>query len=283
MPAAFFVVTQMATDPGLQVAPGAAGVDIVPGWQAKAAQGTHFEFNVFCQTDMELVAYVCIMCGRYFLHSDLDKLTELFGQLDGTITLSPRYNIAPTQPVPVVRADAQGRRHIALVRWGLVPSWAREPDTKYSMINARAETVAEKPAFRSAFRYRRCLIPADGFYEWQKTLGGRKQPYCIRHAEDQPMALAGIWETWQAADGSELESCAILVTSANATVAPVHDRMPVIVDPSDFGSWLNRHLQHPDELEQFLQPAPTDLLRLYPVNTRVNNPQNDSKELIEPK
>ena len=222
------------------------------------------------------------MCGRYFLHSNLDQLTELFGQLEGNIALMPRYNITPTQPVPVIRADAQGRRHIALVRWGLVPSWAREPDSKYSMINARAETVAEKPSFRSAYRYRRCLIPADGFYEWQKTPGGHKQPYCIRRIDDEPLALAGIWETWRAADGSELESCAILVTSANATVAPVHDRMPVIVDRPDFTSWLDRHQQHPDELKRFLQPAPGNLLRLYPISKKVNNPQNDSPEILEP-
>ena len=209
-------------------------------------------------------------------------MTELFGQLEGNIALMPRYNIAPTQPIPIVRADAQNDCHLVMVRWGLVPSWAREPDTRYSMINARAETVAEKPAFRSAYRYRRCLIPADGFYEWQKTPGGHKQPFCIRARDKKPLALAGIWETWQAADGSELESCAILVTTANSSVAPVHDRMPVIVDQADFSAWLDRHQQHPDELSRFLMPAPPGLLETYPVDVRVNNPGNDGKELIDP-
>lgn len=222
------------------------------------------------------------MCGRYFLHSELGVLTELFGQLDGEVRLQARYNIAPTQPVPIIRADAQGKRHIAMVRWGLVPSWSSGIDSKYSMINARAETVAEKPAFRAAFRYRRCIIPADGFYEWQKSSSGHKQPFCLKRNDDKPMAMAGLWETWQTADGSELDSCAILVTEANATVAAVHNRMPVILEENHFDVWLDRHVQHSEMLDQILKPAPADLLKLYKISTRVNNPQNDSSELIQP-
>ena len=222
------------------------------------------------------------MCGRYFLHSNLDQLTELFGELAGDVRLMPRYNIAPSQPVPIIREDAQGTRHIALVRWGLIPSWSSEPDSKFNLINARAETVAEKPAFRTAYRYRRCLIPADGFYEWQKTSDKHKQPYCFRREDGKPMALAGIWESWQAPDGSELESCAILVTAANSVVAPVHDRMPVILPETSFSPWLDRHQQRPQELQKYLQPAVDGVLQCYRISTHVNNPQNDSADLIKP-
>lgn len=222
------------------------------------------------------------MCGRYFLHSDLDVLTDLFGELDGEVSLSPRYNIVPGQAIPIVRADAQGKRHLAFAHWGLVPSWSKGPDSKYRMINARAETVAEKPAFRSAYRYRRCLIPADGFYEWQSLPHGGKQPFCIRRLDKRPLAMAGIWEHWMSDDGAELESCSIIVTQANTIVSPVHERMPVLIQQADFNPWLDRHRQHPQELQAFLASVPSDKLEMYPVSKAVNNPNNDSPDLIRP-
>lgn len=222
------------------------------------------------------------MCGRYFLHSDLNILTDLFGQLEGGLELYPRYNITPGQPVPIVREDARGRRHLAMVHWGLIPSWSKGPDSKYRMINARAETVADKPAYRNAYRYRRCLVPADGFYEWRASVKGGKQPYCILSADERPLAMAGIWEHWMSGDGSEIESCSILVTAANRVVSSVHDRMPVLIDPRDFDFWLDRHKQHPGDLQPCLSSTPSEGLRLYPVSTAVNNPRNDSPDLIFP-
>ena len=219
------------------------------------------------------------MCGRYFLHSTADKLTQLFGEMPMPL-LEPRYNIAPTQPVPVVRQDAQGRREMVLVRWGLIPSWSKGPDTRYSMINARAETVAQKPAYRNAFRYRRCLLPADGFYEWHAAAAG-KQPYVLRARGHAPMALAGLWEHWQDADGNEIESCTVLVREANAQVRPVHERMPVVIGPETFDLWLDIHAQKPQPLETLLAAQQPPELEIYPVGRAVNSPRNDNASLLE--
>jgi len=218
------------------------------------------------------------MCGRYFLHSTADKLTRLFGEMP-VPWLEPRYNIAPTQPVPIVRQNARGEREMVLVRWGLVPSWSKGPDSRYSMINARAETVASKPAYRNAFRYRRCLIPADGFYEWRPGAGG-KQPMVLRAADERVLALAGLWEHWQDADGNELESCSILVQAANEQVGRVHDRMPVIIDPGSFDLWLDIHSQRPPPLETLLVAQQPPLFEIYPVSRAVNSPANDQATLI---
>lgn len=220
------------------------------------------------------------MCGRYFLHSTADKLTRLFGEMPMPL-LEPRYNIAPTQPVPIVRQDARGRREMVLVRWGLIPSWSKGPDPRFSMINARAETAAQKPAYRSAFRYRRCLVPADGFYEWRKVDGG-KQPYVLRPGNDQALALAGLWEHWQDADGNELESCSILVRAANDQVAPVHDRMPVVIGPDAFDLWLDIHAQKPAPIETLMAAQQPPDLVIRPVGRAVNNPRNDSPSLLDP-
>ncbi len=220
------------------------------------------------------------MCGRYFLHSTADKLTRLFGEMPMPL-LEPRYNIAPTQPVPIVRQDAQGRREMVLVRWGLIPSWSKGPDTRYSMINARAETVAQKPAYRNAFRYRRCLLPEDGFYEWRAAAGG-KQPYVLRARDQAPLALAGLWEHWQDADGNEIESCTVLVRDANAQVRPVHERMPVVITPGAFDLWLDIHAQKPQALETLLVAQQPPELEVYPVGRAVNSPRNDSASLLEP-
>ena len=219
------------------------------------------------------------MCGRYFLHSTADKLTQLFGEMPMPL-LEPRYNIAPTQPVPIVRQDAKGRREMVLVRWGLIPSWSKGPDSRYSMINARAETVAQKPAYRSAFRYRRCLLPADGFYEW-RAAGGGKQPYVLRSRDRAPLALAGLWEHWQDADGNEIESCTVLVREANAQVRPVHERMPVVIGPETFDLWLDIHAQKPQPLETLLAAQQPPELEIYPVGRAVNSPRNDNASLLE--
>lgn len=222
------------------------------------------------------------MCGRYFLEATLEEIEALVGPLAEADRLAPRYNIAPTQPVPIVREDALGERHLKLVHWGLVPSWSKGPDPRFSMINARAETLAEKPAYRAAYRYRRCLVPASGFYEWRPTGRGRKQPYAIARRDRAPLAMAGIWEHWMGADGSELESCSIVVTAANATLAPIHERMPVILDPADFDHWLDRNHQHTADLDALLRPCPDDWLETWPVSRDVNNPQHDGRALIQP-
>lgn len=220
------------------------------------------------------------MCGRYFLHSTVEQLTGLFGEMPMP-KLAPRYNIAPTQPVPIVRQDPQGQREMVLVRWGLVPGWSKGLDSRYSMINARAESVAQKPAYRSAFRYRRCLVPADGFYEW-KPVEGAKQPYVLRPRDGRPLALAGLWEHWQDDQGNEIESCSILVRDAGAQVRAVHDRMPVTIAPESFDLWLDIRSQKPQPIETLLAAQQMPPLTVYPVGRAVNNPRNDRAELLEP-
>ena len=178
------------------------------------------------------------MCGRFLLHTPVDTLQRAFGFAERP-NLRPRYNIAPTQTVPIVRQKDGGGRELALVRWGLIPSWAKEAGIGGRLINARAETVAEKPAFRGAFRKRRALVPADGFYEWRKREGDRpKQPLLVRRRDGQPFAFAGLWEHWRGPEG-EVETCTILTTEANAALAPIHDRMPVILDPACYDRWLD--------------------------------------------
>lgn len=220
------------------------------------------------------------MCGRYFLHSTADRLTQLFGEMPMPL-LAPRYNIAPSQPVPIVRETPAGSREMVLVRWGLIPGWSKGPDSRYSMINARAETVAQKPAYRSAFRYRRCLIPADGFYEWRAASDG-KQPYVLRAHDRSPLALAGLWEHWQDANGNEIESCAILVREANRQVRPVHDRMPVMIAAESFDLWLDIHAQKSQAIETLLAAQRAPELEVYPVGRGVNSPKNDAPALLEP-
>ena len=188
------------------------------------------------------------------------------------------YNIAPSQDIAAVRS-VDGRRHMALLRWGLVPSWAKAAKTGYRMINARAETVADKPSFRTAFRQRRCLIPADGFYEWGQTCNGR-QPYHICMKDRRVFAFAGIWERWQG-DGEVIDSCSIIVTAANETIRPVHDRMPVIVSPHDYTAWLDPESRDPEAMKPFLRAWPADEMETFPVSTRVNRPVNNDERCIE--
>jgi len=194
-----------------------------------------------------------------------------------------RFNIAPTQPVPVVRMTPQPaapQRQFVLLHWGLVPSWADDPAIGNRMINARAETAADKPSFRTALRRRRCLVAADGFYEWQK-LGKRRQPMFIHMRDDRPFALAGLWESWEGADHSALDSCTILTTEANDIVRPIHDRMPVIVAPEDYGRWLDPAVQQPGPILPLLRPYPSAPMEAYPVSTWVNSPTRDEPRCVE--
>ena len=219
------------------------------------------------------------MCGRYTLSTPAGDLAQKFGVVGGTPSLQPRYNVAPTQEVAAVLAGGGGRR-LELLRWGLIPSWAKDPEIGNRMINARAETVAEKPSFRKAFRQRRCLIPADGFYEWQKTNNG-KQPFYIRMKDGSPFAFAGLWESWHA-DDEDVRSCAIITTGANEVVGEVHGRMPVILAPEDHDLWLDPDFDETDPLASLLKPYPPDAMEAYPVSRFVNSPRNDDERCVEP-
>ncbi len=207
-------------------------------------------------------------------------LEALFG-LELAGELSPRYNIAPSQPVAAVRAGEGGARELTLLQWGLIPSWAKDPAIGSRMINARAETAAEKPSFRAAMKRRRCLIPASGFYEWARV-GAAKQPFFIRMKEGRPFALAGLWEQWCGEDGSELETCAILTTSPNEMAAKIHPRMPVIIAPGDYGRWMDPANEKPGTLEPLLRPYPAGEMEAHTVSRHVNNPRNDEPACIEP-
>jgi putative SOS response-associated peptidase YedK len=219
------------------------------------------------------------MCGRFSLRASGADLAEQFGLAEAP-DLPPRYNIAPTQPVAVVRAGPGGVA-LALLRWGLIPRWAKGPEIGSRLINARAEAVAEKPAFREAFRRRRCLVPADGFFEWQAR-GGRKQPYHFRLRDGRPFAFAGLWESWRGEDGEALESCAILTTEANGVVGPVHGRMPVILGPADYGRWLDPRAQEPGQLRPLLRPYPAEEMAACPVGPWVNDPRHEGPRCLEP-
>lgn len=230
------------------------------------------------------------MCGRFTLRTPATVLIEHFDldvrggrQLE---LFEPRYNIAPTQEIAVVRADpARGQRTAAMTRWGLIPSWSKEGATGPPMINARAETLAEKPVFRTAYRCRRCLIPADGFYEWQQLPGsgrGKKQPYYIHRPDGHPFAFAGLWENWtHSGDGPTIESCTIVTTEANAALRELHDRMPVVLAPHDYALWLDPGVAEPAELAHLLAPCSDDELVAEPVTTHVNCVANDDPKCIE--
>lgn len=225
------------------------------------------------------------MCGRFLLIASPEELRALFGFLaddaePGTDWFPPRYNIAPTQPIAVVRETPRGRR-LALVRWGLVPPYVKDPRGFRLLINARSETAVEMPAFKAAMRYRRCLVPASGFYEWRREPGGRKQPYVIRPRGGGLLAFAGLWESWLGADGSEIDSAAILTAAANAAIAPIHDRMPVIVAPADFALWLSPR-DGGEAVVGLLRPLAEDALEAVPIGPRVNSADNDDAALLEP-
>jgi putative SOS response-associated peptidase YedK len=222
------------------------------------------------------------MCGRYRLSRRKQILEEQFAALSDDSDWSPRYNIAPTQFVPVVRQNSTiTSRRLSLIRWGLVPSWAKDSSKSAAMINARSETAASKPAFRDALRFRRCLVPADGYYEWQRV-GKAKQPYCFEVNRGELFAFAGIWETWSDPRGNALETCTILTTTANAVTAAVHDRMPVILDPQCYDLWLDLGTTDATVISGFLKPYDARLMRCFPVSSRVNRPANDDPECSAP-
>lgn len=217
------------------------------------------------------------MCSRYSLTSPPEAVRAYFAT-GNALDFPARYNIAPTQPVLIVRAALAGGREQYLVRWGLIPSWVKDPRALSTLINARAETAAEKPSFRGAMRHRRCLVPATGFYEWTGKPGAKK-PHLIRPRHGGLMAMAGLAEHWVGADGSELETMAILTTAPNATMRPIHDRMPVILNPADFDLWLDCSTGTAKFAETLLVPPPDDLLEVVDVSPRLNNPRNEGPDL----
>lgn len=220
------------------------------------------------------------MCSRYSLTSPPEAVRAWF-KCGGEDVFPPRYNIAPTDPVHIVRMAPNGARELILVRWGLIPGWVKDPRTFATLINAKAETVADKASFRAAWRHRRCLVPTDGFYEWTGERG-HKQPHLIRRRDRSLFAFAGLWESWLGADGSEFDSMAILTTAANAEVAAVHDRMPVILAPDDYERWLTTGSGDTQQLGDLLRPARDGVLDLTAVTRKVNNPRAEGPDLQEP-
>jgi len=218
------------------------------------------------------------MCGRFALIVDASVLADVF-DVDPPEGLEPRFNIAPTQEVPVVRRDAQGSRECSFLRWGLVPSWAKDEKIGARMINARAETAAEKPSFRSAIKSRRCLVPASGFYEWVKG-PNRKQPHFIHFSDARLFAFAGLWERWSKGEDGPLDTFTILTTSPNELISGLHDRMPVILPREAHAEWLSPNPLPPDRLQRLTAPHPADAMEAYPVSTHVNRPANDDAECI---
>lgn len=220
------------------------------------------------------------MCSRYSLTSPHDVVRAYFRYANEAV-FPPRFNIAPTQPVAIVRIGVHQKRELALVRWGLIPAWSKDPKVSSTLINARGETAHEKPAFRGAMRHRRCLVPADGFYDWSGPKG-RKMPHLYRPKHPGPIGFAGLWEGWLGSDGSEIETMAILTVAANETVASVHDRMPAILPPHHFDGWLDTRGVPVEEAVALLQPAPADFLDRLEVNPKLNNPRNEGAELQAP-
>lgn len=219
------------------------------------------------------------MCGRYTLTTPLDELLAIFDVPGVAFDYRPRYNIAPTQTAPVLARDDEGRR-IGLLRWGLIPFWADDPAIGNRMINARSETASSKPAFRSAFRSRRCLVLADGFFEWKKE-GGGKQPYWIHRPDGEPFTMAGLWERWEPEDGEPIYTFTILTRDATEELRSLHPRMPVVLDRDRGEAWIERDRDR-EELEALIAPPPEEELTWHPVSTVVNSPRNDVPECVEP-
>jgi len=221
------------------------------------------------------------MCGRFTLTIDPADLQDLFGEFIFPTQFAPRYNIAPSQPILAIPND--GKNQAGFFLWGLVPSWAKDPAIASKLINARGETLAEKPSFRGSFKYKRCLIPADGFYEWKAEAGQKtKTPYFIHMKDRQPFAFAGLWDEWQSPDGGALRTCVIITTAPNELMSGLHNRMPVILDKANFADWLNPLPARPEDLMPLLQPFPAERMAAHPVSTLVNSPTNNRAELIAP-
>ena len=218
------------------------------------------------------------MCGRYRLSKRKQLVEEYFDTAFYEPDWNPRYNIAPTQPVPVIRQNPkEPRRDLSLLRWGLIPSWAKDSSGAARMINARSETAATTPAFRDALTNRRCIIPADGFYEWQRT-GKAKQPYCFEVNNGALFAFAGLWDRWKDPNGNWVRTCSILTTTSNAVTSAVHERMPVILDRTDYDLWLDPGMTRVEVVGDLLKPYNARLMRCYPVSPRVNHVANDDED-----
>lgn len=223
------------------------------------------------------------MCGRFTLRASASVVAEQFALFE-LPPFTARFNIAPTQPVPVVRlrsGQQESQRELVWLQWGLIPSWAESPALGSRLINARAESAAEKPAFRTAVRQRRCLVVADGFYEWQ-AVDGAKRPHFFHLRDDRPFAFAGMWEAWEGPDHSMLETCAIITTEPNELMRPIHNRMPVILPPVAYAAWLNPAILEPRRLASLLVPYAGNDLRAYAVSSFVNSPGHESPQCIEP-
>jgi putative SOS response-associated peptidase YedK len=215
------------------------------------------------------------MCGRFALKAPPAELIRHFG-LDECADLKPRYNIPPGTDIAVIRLSPEGKRVLHLLRWGLVPHWAKDPSIGNKLNNARGESIAEKPSFRDAFRRRRCLIPADGFYEW-KADGKAKQPFYISLKSGEPLAMAGLWESWKTPDGGILRTCCVITTGPNSVMAPIHDRMPVIIVPKDWGRWLTAPVE---EVGELVQPYAPDQMQAWTVDRRVSRTVDDDAGLV---
>ncbi|MBA3613345.1 MAG: SOS response-associated peptidase [Nitrospirales bacterium] len=221
------------------------------------------------------------MCGRFTRKENFQNLAEQLG-LKVLPPFNPRYNIAPSQLVACVRTNLESRqRECTELKWGLVPSWAKDPGIGNKLINARGETVAEKPAFRKAFKHQRCLVLADGFYEWKRE-GNTKQPYYIRFKDHRVFAFAGLWERWEQPEAKPLESCTLITTGPNAVMEPIHHRMPVILSFKDYADWLDPSFQFVERINAMLRPYPSEEMEAYPVSQLVNNPRNDQPECVIP-
>jgi putative SOS response-associated peptidase YedK len=222
------------------------------------------------------------MCGRYRLSRRKQVVEEYFDVETEVEDWSPRYNVAPTQPVPVIRQHPkEPHRDLSLLRWGLIPSWAKDSSAVTSLINARSETAATLPAFRDAFQLRRCLIPTDGFYEWKRTRTV-KQPYCFEMNDGELFAFAGVWDRWRGPDNQWIRSFSILTTTPNAVTSSVHDRMPVILGRENYDFWLDPGMTNVQAVSELLKPYNASRMRCYPVSNRVNQVQNDDAECSEP-
>jgi len=220
------------------------------------------------------------MCGRFALKAPPRTIQEHF-HLPETIELSPRFNIAPSQTIAVVRClQGEKTRQLVMLRWGLIPPWAKDMKIGYKMINARSETLAQKPSFRAAFKKRRCLIVADGFYEW-KHAGRIKEPFYVQLENGAVFGFAGLWESWKSPDGNIVESCTVITTSANELIRKIHDRMPVILLPADYETWLQDSTPE-QRLQQLLAPYPAEVMEMYRVSSEVNSPKNDTPACIRP-
>lgn len=221
------------------------------------------------------------MCGRFRLGKGREALKKFFGAYND-VEWEPRYNLAPTQDIPVVRQDArEPKRALSLMRWGLIPNWSKDASAAARMINARSESVADLPAFRDALRSRRCLVPADGFYEWRKA-GKTREPYCFALPDNDIFVFAGLWDRWRSPEGRVIETCSILTTSANDLVRDVHDRMPVILPPDAYDLWLDPGFQKRDGILELLKPIPASSMKKFPVSSRVNDVNNDDAECAAP-